>query len=124
MEITPAIPEDRQVVDSYGPGRFRIARTDYEGPVIVLPGRVLAWDVSDLSQLAPERLAPAFETEEAVELLLIGLGPRMAPPPKGLREAARARGAAIDFMETGAACRTYNVLLAEGRQVAAALIPL
>lgn len=124
MEITPAIPEDRQVIDSYGPGRFKIARTPYEGPVIVLPQRVLPWDVRDVSALDLESLKPVLEAEETVELLLIGTGARMQLVSPALRAALKERGIATDFMATGPACRTFNVLLAEARDVAAALIPV
>ena len=57
-----------------------------------------------------------------VEILLLGCGPRMAPVPRPLRETLRAAGIVIEAMDTGAACRTYNVLMSEGRRVAAALI--
>lgn len=123
-DITPAIPGDRQVIDSYGPGRFKIARVDYAGPVIVLPERVLAWDVATLDALAPDRLEPAVAADPPIDLLLIGTGKTMRLVPKSLRETLRARGVAVDFMDTGAACRTYNVLLADGRRVGAALIPV
>jgi uncharacterized protein len=58
----------------------------------------------------------------SVELLLIGTGARMAQIDRTLRQALRADGVVIEVMDTGAACRTYNVLMAEGRRVAAALI--
>ncbi|MBP5856051.1 Mth938-like domain-containing protein [Marivibrio halodurans] len=124
MEITPAIPEDRQVIDSYGPGRFKIAKTPYEGPVIVFPMRVAAWTVDRLEVLTLESLAPVLSAEEPVELLLIGTGPSMRLVSSDLRAALKDRGVAVDFMATGAACRTFNVLLAEARPVAAALIPV
>ncbi|MEQ8450029.1 MAG: Mth938-like domain-containing protein [Nitratireductor sp.] len=125
MEITPAIPEDRQVIDSYGPGRFRVARTDYEGPVIVFPDRVVAWGVGAVDALTPESLEPVYQAaEEPVELLLIGTGARTEFLSPAFRAALKERGVAVDFMATAAACRTYNVLLAEGRRVAAALIPV
>jgi uncharacterized protein len=60
----------------------------------------------------------------SVNLLLIGCGPRMAMIPAALRASLRAKGVVIEPMDTGAACRTYNVLMAEGRLVAAALIPV
>lgn len=124
MEITPAIPEDRQVIDSYGPGRFKIAKTAHEGSVIVFPTRVDAWGVDRFEALTFDSLAPVLTAEEPVELLLIGTGETMRLVPSDLRAALKARGLAVDFMATGAACRTFNVLLAEARPVAAALIPI
>lgn len=124
MEITPAIPEDRQVIDSYGPGRFRVAHVDYDGPIIVFPERVVRWDVASAADLTPESLAPVFDAAEPVELLLIGTGARTEFLSPAFRAAVKERGVVIDFMATAAACRTYNVLLAEARRVAAALIPV
>jgi uncharacterized protein len=69
-------------------------------------------------------LAPIIAAGAAgqIELLLLGCGPRMALIPSTLRAALRAKGIVLEPMDTGAACRTYNVLAAEGRKVAAALI--
>ena len=124
MDITPSIPADRQVIDSYGPNRFRVAQADYEGPVIVFPDRVLSWDVRSVDALAADRLDAVTAADSGVELLLIGTGTRTEFIPPAVRRPIRDRGVAIDFMDTGAACRTYNVLLAEGRRVAAALMPV
>jgi len=59
-----------------------------------------------------------------VEVLLIGCGPRMVLLPSALRRQIREAGIGMDAMDTGAACRTYNVLISEGRRAAAALIPV
>ena len=71
-----------------------------------------------------ESLAPIVAAAPAVELLILGLGPRFLPVPAALRQALKDQGIALEAMDTGAACRTYNVLLAEDRRVAAALIAL
>lgn len=128
MDITPLIPEDRQVIDSYGPGRFQIAGLVYEGPVLVFPNAVLNWDVSadvDLfSVLDPASLTSVAQAEPAIEVLLLGTGARTAFVKPSLKaQIKQSIGLVPDAMETGAACRTYNILLAEGRRVAAALLP-
>ncbi len=69
-------------------------------------------------------LEPIRAAEPAVEILMLGCGGRFAMVPAELRQALRAEGIALEAMDTGAACRTYNVLLAEDRRVAAALIAL
>jgi uncharacterized protein len=122
MEITPLIPEGRQVIDSYGDGRFRISGIPIEGSVLVLPSRTLSWPVVDMAGLTFDSLAPVIDAEPAVEVLLVGCGRRLVPLSPSLKAALRARGIGADPMDTGAACRTYNVLMAEGRRVAAALI--
>jgi len=119
MELTPLVQIGRQIIERYGASGFRVSGTVYLGPVLVFPDRTLVWDGAALTEAA---LAPVFE-QGGVELLLVGVGRCMAPAPAPLRTALKARGIAIEAMETGAACRTYNVLLAEDRRVAAALLP-
>lgn len=124
MEITPEIPGDRQVVESYGEGRFRISGNAHEGSVLVFPDRTISWNVPAMADLSMASLAPVLSAEPTVEILLIGCGARLTPIPGTLRVALRENGIGCDPMDTGAACRTFNVLLAESRRVAAALIAL
>lgn len=124
MDITPAIPEGRQVVSAYGDGRFRISGTVWEQPVLVFPTRTIPWAVSGLAEVTEDSLAEVFAASPAVEVLLLSTGAKMALPPPALRQALQARGLAFDVMDTGAACRTYNVLVAEDRRVAVALLPV
>ena len=90
--------------------------------MLVFPDRLVAWPVAAFAQVTPESLAVVTAAVPAVEILLIGSGAQMLPAPAALRAAIRDAGIALDVMDTGAACRTYNVLLAEARRVAAALI--
>lgn len=124
MDLTPLIPAGRQIIESYGEGRFRISGTAIEGSVLVFPDRTLPWPVDSGEAITPESLGEVMRAGEAgtVNILLLGCGQRMAMVPSALRERLRAAGVVIEPMDTGAACRTYNVLMAEGRQVAAALI--
>jgi len=117
----PALP-DRQVIQGYGEGRFRISGAVHAGPVIVTTYKVFAWSVTDLSALTLESLAPAREA--GVDILLLGCGETAALMPGALRQALRREGISLDAMGTGAACRTFNVLSAEARRVAAALFPI
>jgi uncharacterized protein len=124
MEITPDIPQGRQVIESYGPGRFRISGVTHAGSVLVFPERTIAWPVKSMTDLSEAAFADVIAAEPAVEILLIGCGPQLLPLPGALRSTLRTEGVASDAMDTGAACRTFNVLLAEARRVAAALIAL
>lgn len=124
VNITPAIPEDRQVIDSYGPNRFKVSQVDYEGGIIVFPDKVVSWDVRAVEGLVPEDFEHVIDAGDKVDVLLIGTGRKMEFLSPALRQALRDKGVSVDFMETGAACRTYNILLADGRRVAAALMPL
>lgn len=124
MDVTPLIPAGRQIIETYGDGRFRIANILHEGSVLVFPGQTLPWRVTDMAGLTVAALAPISQAAKSgeVELLLVGCGPRLAMIPRDLRATLRAEGIVIEPMDTGAAARTFNVLMAEGRRVAAALI--
>lgn len=124
MDLLPRIPADRQVINAYGDGGFRISGKHWTESVLIFPSQTLAWPVASFAEVSLESLEPAFVTEPVPELLLVGCGPSMAFVPKDLRAAAKARGVVIEALDTGAACRTYNLLMGEGRRVAAALIPV
>ena len=123
MDITPLVPAGRQVIESYGDEGFWINGERYPGPVIVWPERVVPWAVSSIDAAAIESLEPLFAAEPRIEILLIGSGAAFAFAPAPLRAALGTRGIAAESMDTGAACRTYNVLMAEDRRVAAAMLP-
>lgn len=122
MEITPLIPEGRQVIESYGDGRFRVSGVPIEGSILVLPTATFPWSALDLAGLTFDSLKPLLGADPPVEILLVGCGRRLVPLAPALKAALRERGIGADPMDTGAACRTYNVLMAEGRRVAAALL--
>lgn len=124
MDVTPLIAPERQLIQKYGDGGFTITGVRYDGSVIVLPERTSPWPVSDFEQATAEGLDPVLAHEPPVEILLIGAGRRFARLPRSLRDGLKARlpRVAIETMDTAAACRTYNVLLAEDRRVAAALV--
>lgn len=124
MEITPRIPAGRKIVETYSADGFRISGEAVNGPVLVFPERHVAWPACDVASITPGTLATVLDADPAVEVLLIGCGGRMQLLPRTLRDHFRAAGIGLEAMDTGAACRTYNVLLSEGRRVAAALLPL
>lgn len=122
MDLTPLVPAGRQIIERYAASGFRVSGVVYHGPVLVFPDRTLPWDATTPLAVTSENLAPVIEHGN-VQILLLGLGRAMNPVPGILRMVLREAGIALEPMDTGAACRTYNVLVAEGRQVAAALIP-
>ena len=121
MDITPLVPEGRQIVQSYGSGRFKVSQIEFEGSIIVLPERTISWAIDSLDDINLETLSPVLEVEPQIEILLIGCGAMMQLLPKQLTDTCRQQGLAVDPMDTGAACRTYNILASEGRRVAAGL---
>jgi uncharacterized protein len=122
MEVTPVVPAGRQLIQAYREGGFTVAGIRHEGSLLVMPERTLPWRVDTLSAITVDSMAPITEADPAVELLILGCGPKFALAPESLRAALRAHGIVVEAMATPAACRTYNVLLAEDRRVAAALI--
>jgi uncharacterized protein len=122
MDLSPLIPAGRQVVERYAPSGFRVSGVIHRGPVLVFPDRTIPWAAESAAMVSWESLAAVVE-HGGIQILLLGLGRSMSPLPASLRAALRGAGIAPEPMDTGAACRTYNVLVAEGRQVAAALIP-
>jgi uncharacterized protein len=112
----------RAPIDAYGNGGFRFADMSHRGSILCLPSGIYGWDVADGSDLASEHFAKVVDEAADIEILLVGTGKEIARLPRPLREALSAAGIASDAMSTGAAVRTYNVLLAENRAVAAALI--
>ncbi|NIA67553.1 hypothetical protein HBA54_03015 [Pelagibius litoralis] len=122
MDVTPLIPQGRQIIESYGAGGFKVSGLAFSGPTLVLPERTAAWPIDGIADISLGHLDAVFSHEPDIEVLLIGCGTAMAFIDPDLRDAARARGLALEPMDTGAACRTYNVLAAEDRRVAAALI--
>jgi uncharacterized protein len=118
---TPHYPRQAGI-DAYGNGGFRFAGVSHRGSLLCLPKGMFAWNVSAVAQITAETLAPVFAVADDIDVLLIGLGPDIAAIPRELRDALRERKVIVEAVNTGSAIRTYNVLLAEERAVAAALI--
>lgn len=124
MEFQPVKPGDRPFIQSYQAGKFSISGSEFDGSVLVLPDRVEPWSVASIGDLTVESLKEIADATAGIEVLLIGCGPKMLLLPAALRASFAHLPFSVDVMETGAACRTYNVLIAESRRVAAALTPV
>ncbi len=123
VEAIPLVPRGRQqVIQSYGGGGFTVAGQRYRGDVLVFPERTVAW--SGTADPSLESLADVAAAGADVALLLLGLGINGGLAAPALRAALKKSGIAVEAMTTAAACRTFNVLLAEERRVAAALLAI
>lgn len=121
--VPPSPGPVRQVIQAYGDGGFRVAGIAHRGSLLVFPQRTLPWGVREADGVDIDSLGDVIAVARAeVTLLLVGCGRTFLPPSEPLRTALRAAGIALEWMDTGAACRTFNVLLQENRPVAAALI--
>jgi uncharacterized protein len=112
----------RHVIDSYGAGGFRFADMSHRGSILALPSGVLAWTPVTMADLTAEAFAPVVAEAESIDVLLIGTGREAAVLPEALRWHLKGAGLRVDAMQTGAAARTYSIMLAENRRVAAALL--
>ncbi len=115
---------DRTPIDGYGRGVFRLGGIEHRGSLIILPDGVFSWEAWAIDGASAESLAPLLRAAAGLPFVLLGTGPEQIFPRTGIREAFAAAAIGLEVMDTGAACRTYNVLLGEGRLFAAALIAL
>jgi uncharacterized protein len=122
--MTPASARypGRAAIDAYGNGGFRFAEMSHRGAILCLPSGVYAWEPAAPLDIAS--FALVFAENDALQSLLLGTGAMQVFPTPDLRRAFAEAGVGLEAMNTGAACRTYNMLLAEGRPVGAALIPV
>lgn len=104
-------------IEGYGPGFFRLGGEALEAPVLIAPGLSAAWQGFDDP-------APLLALAGQIDVLFVGTGPDIAPIPASLRATLEGAGIGVEIMSSPAACRTYNVLLSEGRRVAVALLPV
>lgn len=120
MDITPLINDAKKIINSYGDGNFTITGEKFSGNIIITQDNVYKWDVTNINNIDKDSFSPIIE--QNIELLLIGTGEKHIHISNKIRMELKAEGFNIEVMQTSAACRTYNVLLAEGRSVAVALI--
>ena len=122
---SPLQPPSPQIIQSYGSGGFTVAGVRHDGPVVVLRHQTLPWSPpDDLAQLTAAHFAAVLDPAAEVSIILLGCGPRAVQVNAALRAELRAAGLTLEPMDSGAACRTFNLLLLEGRRVAVMLIPL
>lgn len=120
----PAVPHFPRPapIDGYRQGGFRFADMSHRGSLLCLPDGIWAWSVTQASEIDAASLARVFENARMIDTLIVGTGRDVWRPEPALREALRAVQIVLDPMQTGSAITTYNIMLGEGRRVAAALI--
>ena len=117
MQLTEITYDEARPVDSYGPGFFRVDGKIHQGAMIITATEVRDWGGFDDAEAL---LALAGQ----IDVLFVGTGREIAYLPRGLRDVLEAAGLGVEAMDTPAACRTYNVILSEGRRIAAAVLPV
>jgi uncharacterized protein len=117
----PHLPRSAPI-DAYGKGGFAFAGMSHRGSLLCLPDAIWAWEVTRPEQIDRYSLERVFAAANRIDTLIIGTGTEVWRPPSELRAALRAVKVVLDTMQTGAAIRTYNIMIGERRRVAAALI--
>ncbi len=112
----------RAPIDAYGNMGFRFAGMSHRGSILCLPSGIHGWAANDPANFSVADFAKAIEELEGIEVMLIGTGIEPYPLPRELRASLREAGLNAEIMTTSAAVSTFNILVEEGRQVAAALI--
>ena len=115
MRLSEVSYPDGQPVEGYGPGFFRVGGAVYRGGVLILPNGTREWAGFD-------EVAAILEAAAAIDVLLVGTGSEIAHLPPGWRAGLEAAGIGVEMMASPQACRSYNVLLGEGRRVALAAL--
>ena len=117
MRLNEVVYTNALPVDGYGPGFFRIGGEARPGPLAILPSGVTGWSGYDDT-------APLLAAAGTIDVLIVGTGPATAHVPGAFRRALEDAGIGVENMGSPQACRTYNVLLGEGRRVGIALLPV
>lgn len=125
MDVTPLVRKGQKIIQSYANGTFKVSGETFDHPIIVSVDSVEPWDIaqiSDISELNTQHFEGLAEKSDEIDVVLLGSGEKMAILTPELRISLKKMGLSVESMDTGAACRTYNVLMAEGRRVVAALM--
>ncbi|WP_417670448.1 Mth938-like domain-containing protein [Roseibium sp.] len=122
MQIRDAHFPGRAPLDAYGDGGFRFAGMSHRGSLLCVPSGIYGWTPVSFEDLTLEAFDRVLQETGDIEVLLVGTGTDLKPLPEGLKQAFREAGIISDSMSTGAAIRTFNVMLSEERAVAAALL--
>lgn len=119
---TPAHLPRQVPIEAYGNGGFRFGGMSHRGSILCLPTGIWGWPVLDMGGLDALAFDAVLAMRGSLSFLILGTGVHIARAPRDVAQAFLDAGIGLEVMDTGAAARTYNVLLAEDRPIAAALI--
>lgn len=123
MDVTPLVKEGAQIIQGYADGGFRVSGQVFDKPIVVFQDKTFEWGASnDVKSLSQDDFSLLFDALDSVDVVLLGTGKTLVFPDPKLKNSLKEKGLHVEVMDTGAACRTFNVLVAEGRRVAAALL--
>lgn len=114
----------QSLIEAYGDMGFRMSDRRIDGSILILPGVVKTLDVNPEAIFDQKMLAPVFSIMDEIEIMILGTGEKQKFPSIELQKPFLENNIALEAMDTGAACRTYNILVSEDRRVAAAFIAI
>jgi uncharacterized protein len=123
LDITPLIAADRQIIQSYNAQGFKVSGQRFAGNVCVFVDQTCPWEFAGtLADLTPRAFSDFDISGDALDVVLLGTGGQMGFAPNEVKAFFKSKGVILESMDTGAACRTYNVLMTEGRRIATFLM--
>lgn len=122
VEMQDAYYPGHDPIESYGNGGFRFGEMSHQGSLLFLPSGIHPWEITEPDQINEDSFSKLFAEISEIEILIIGTGKNLVPIGANLRQKFRESGIMADVMDSGAAVRTLNILLAEDRAAAAAII--
>ncbi|MDV7338779.1 Mth938-like domain-containing protein [Terasakiella sp. A23] len=122
LDITPIVNDDRLMISSYGDGRFTVNGKTVTGSILLYENKVEPWEITKAKDITLESIQPLLDVADEYDILVIGIGELSKMPPKDLREAVKGKGLVLEWMNSGAAARTFTVLQTEDRRTLAAII--
>ena len=124
ITITQNKEDELLLIEGYGGGGFRVKERKFDGGMWIYEDAFHPHSVTDVKDLTIDHFDPLLKFESKPEIILVGTGEKMALLPSEVRRAAQEKGLVLEMMDTGAAARTYNILLIEGRQVACFMVAI
>ena len=121
LDISPVVLPGRNIIKSYGNGKFQIGETHYYQSLLVSPDKIIPWSPGDMHDLTLEDFQEVLKFTPSIEILLLGCGKIVHYLSSNIRQELNKKCIVLEVMDTGAACRTFNVLLGEDRRIAVAL---
>ena len=122
LNLIPSSVNKHPLIRSYGSGGFKIDEEKYIGSLCIFRENIIPWPVNTPDEISLGTFNQEFLKDASSQVLIIGCGEKFLSPPPKLRSELRSHNIVLEWMATGAACRTFNVLITESRDVGAALL--
>lgn len=124
QDLTPIIKEGRKIIEAYGAGSFTVNSEKYDSSVIITPFSLEQSEAKNITEINEPDISTLIQEKDRIEFVLVGFGENSDYLKPEIEKLLANEGIRVEYMSTGAACRTYNVLMSEERKIAAILIAI